>query len=346
MTMTRPIEIVCCTPFFEENWRWFSEEFDRKQFHWTFFNDRPKGAIESAIRRPNLSMIRACWQAVAYVKRHQVQLLVTHDPRVSFWCAVFVSLLKVKTDHIAHSFNFPALPRGLKYRCMKWAFSGISQFMVYSTFEQTLYQDYFEIAIERIKVVFFGASKPELQSGRSVEREDYICAIGGNSRDYPTLVQALEKLPNIPTVLVVRPDNLTNLKLPSHVKAFVNIPFPKAMAILKHSRFMVLPLKGSEVPCGHVTLVSAMHLGKTFIVTDSHGVSDYAHHEDNSILCAPFNSDALADAIAALWNDPEKCQRLSQNALCFVEKHCSEESTLSDFRQLLADRGWYKINPV
>ncbi|KAM3114181.1 glycosyltransferase family 4 protein [Phormidesmis sp. 146-33] len=341
LNRTRPIEIVCCTPFFEENWRWFSEEFDRQQFRWTFFNDRPQGAIETAIRRPNLSMIRACWQAVVYVKKHQVQLLVTHDPRVSFWCAVFVSLLQVKTDHIAHSFNFPALPRGLKYHCMKWAFANISQFMVYSTFEQTLYRDYFGLAIERIKVVFFGASKPQFLSDEG-DREDYICAIGGNSRDYPTLIQALETLPNIPTILVVRPDNLEKLKLPSHVKALVNIPFPKAMSILKHSRFMVLPLKGSEVPCGHVTLVAAMHLGKTFIVTDSHGVSDYAHHEDNAILCNPFDPDGLADAIAALWNDPKKCQRLSQNALGFVEKHCSEESTLSDFRQLLAERGLYQ----
>lgn len=336
--MKRPIEIVCCTPFFEENWSWFAEKFDCKQFRWKFFDDQPKGVIESSIRRPNLAMIRACLQAVKYVKRHCVELLVTHDPRVSFWCAAFVSLLKVKTDHIAYSFNFPALPRGFKYRSMKWAFSGISQFIVYSTFEQKLYSEYFEIPIERIKVVFFGAGKPEFQPEEPIERKDYICAIGGNSRDYQTLVKALEKLPNIPTLLVIRPDNLKSLTLPPNVKVFVDIPFPKAMNILKYSRFMVLPLQGSDVPCGHVTLVSAMHLGKTFIITNSHGVSDYAHHEDNAILCDPFDPDALAEAIAALWNNPEKSQRLSKNAQFFVEKYCSEEATLSYFQQLLVDR--------
>ena len=44
------------------------------------------------------------------------------------------------------------------------------------------------------------------------------------------------------------------------MRLHVAIPYPRAMNILQHSRFMVLPLKGSAVPCGHVTLVAAMLL--------------------------------------------------------------------------------------
>ena len=39
------------------------------------------------------------------------------------------------------------------------------------------------------------------------------------------------------------------------------------MSVLLHSRFMVLPLLTSDVPCGHVTLVAAMHL-----VLELHGL--------------------------------------------------------------------------
>src|SRR3546814_15688074 len=44
---------------------------------------------------------------------------------------------------------------------------------------------------------------------------DYIGAIGGNARDYPTLVAAARQMPEVTFVLVARPENLRNLDLPA-----------------------------------------------------------------------------------------------------------------------------------
>lgn len=333
--MKKSLRIVCCTTFFSENWNWFASELDEDLSNWHFFHNQPRGLLEKYIQQPDLAMIRSCRQAAHCALNSHADLLITHDPRVSFWCAFFATRLGVQAEHIAYSFNFPELPRGVKRRLMTRAFASISQFIVYSTLEKQLYSDYFGIPSERIEVSLWSAGVPEVQPEEPLEAGDYICAIGGNARDYQTLMAAMEKLPDIRLVLVVRPNNLKNLNIPPGVKVLVNLSRGQAMNILKYSRFMVLPLKGSEVPCGHVTLVLAMHLGKAFIITNSRGVSDYVFHNHNAITCEPFAPEALAEAIQNLWNDPNKCKQLGENGRQFAEEHCSEESARANLQHWL-----------
>jgi hypothetical protein len=54
------------------------------------------------------------------------------------------------------------------------------------------------------------------------------------------------------------------------VKVLSNVPYTRAMNLVAHSRMTVIPLRDSQVPCGHVTLVSGMLLKKPLIAT--HGV--------------------------------------------------------------------------
>jgi glycosyltransferase involved in cell wall biosynthesis len=249
-------------------------------------------------------------------------------------------LFGFKTEHIAYSFNFPELPQGLKKRWMKWALSSsISRFIVYSKIEKQLYSNFFDIPTERFDVVLWSVNTPTAKPDAPLVTGDYICAIGGNARDYPTLMAAMAKLPDIPIVVIVRPNNLNNLVIPSNVNVQVNLPIAQAMNILKYSRFMVLPLKGSDVPCGHVTLVAAMHLAKAFIITNSVGVSDYVFHDVNALTCEPFDSAALASTIRSLWDDSDKCQRLGENGLRFAEEYCSEQSACDHLQMLLDKRG-------
>jgi len=221
---------------------------------------------------------------------------------------------------------------------MQWAFASVSQFIVYSKVEKQIYSDYFAIPAERFQVTLWGVTPPLVEPDVPLEAGDYICAIGGNARDYPTLIRAMESLPEIPLVIVVRPENIAQMELPANVKPLVNLPFGQAMNILQHSRFMVIPLKGSKVPCGHVTLVAAMHLGKSFIITNSDGVSDYVIPEVNGITCQPFDSEALAIAIKQLWQDPHKCQEMGKNGQHFADQHCSETAAKQTLAAMLKSR--------
>lgn len=331
--------IIVCTPFSNRNWTWFSSSFDKSQIQWHFYYLEPKGIIEKYIRQPNLAKIRTCHQAIVAAKEKQADLLITHDPRVTFWCAFFAKRLGVKIEHTAWSFNFPELPKGIKRTWMTKAFQNVSHFVVYSTMERHLYSEYFQIPIDRFEVNLWSVVTPKVEPKTPLQKGDYICAIGGNARDYSTLIQAIKKLPDIPLVLVTRPHNLKGLNIPPNVKTLVNIPKTEAMNILQYSRFMVLPLQGSEVPCGHVTLVAAMHLGRGFIITNSRGIDDYVFNEVNAITCPPFDPDSLAAAINHLWQNPQKARKLGEKGKEFAIKFCSEEFARKSLWNHLVSKG-------
>jgi glycosyltransferase involved in cell wall biosynthesis len=111
------------------------------------------------------------------------------------------------------------------------------------------------------------------------------------------------------------------------------------MNILTYARFMVLPLLHSQVPCGHVTIVAAMHLGKAFIITDSEGVRDYVQDGYNAVTIPPRSTSALVEAIKQLWNEPSRCKSLAEHGKLFASKECTEERVVEHFRGWLADAG-------
>lgn len=308
---------------------------------WAFVDADPQSAVERWVKKPNLARLRAGWQTAGIARRQGAQLVVSHDPRVSFSCAYCLEKKRYPVRHLAFAFNFPALPRpGWNRRQMTRCFASIDRFLVYSTMEKQLYHEAFDLPLDRIDFLHWGVNPPAVEQPQvPLEQGDYICALGGNGRDYRTLVEAVRKLPDVRLVLVARPHNLVGLDLPANVKLYVDIPFGRAMNLLKFSQFMVLPLAGSEVPCGHVTLVNAMHLGKAFVISNSTGVRDYVQQGVNALACEAHCVDGLVAAIEQLRRDRELCKRLGASGMAFAAAYCSEASTLAYFRHYLEGCG-------
>jgi glycosyltransferase involved in cell wall biosynthesis len=281
-------------------------------------------------------MIRACLQAVRRASKGHARLLVTQDPRATFLCALFCRILRIQVDHYVFSFNFPELPKGLRRRLMRYAFRQVKKFSVHSSMEREVYSRYFDIPKDRIDLRLWSIGVPGVVPEYPLQAGRYVSSIGGNGRDYRTLLEAALRLPNILFVLVVRPASLAGLEVPANVKVIVNAPFEEAMNIMGHSAFTVLPLTGSTVPCGHVTLVCAMHLAKAVVATDSAGIYDYVRSGHNGVICEPFSPDSLAQAIAALWNNPTEIARLGENNRRFGDENCTEERMRSDLAAVLA----------
>jgi len=302
---------------------------------WEFFDDRPIHFWDK-LRRPNLGMIRACLSAVRRASKGHAKLMITQDPRATFPCALLCRFLRIRVDHYVFSFNFPELPTGLRLRLMRYAFRQVRQFSVHSSMERDLYSQYFDIPKERIQLRLWSIGVPDVSPEYPLREGRYVSSIGGNGRDYRTLLEASLQLPEIPFVLVVRPENMAGLDIPPNVKVIVNAPVEEAMNIMRHSAFTVLPLSGSTVPCGHVTLVCAMHLAKAVVATDSAGIYDYVQSGYNGVLCEPLSPDSLAQAIATLWNNLTEIARLAENNRRFGTEHCTEERMRSDLAAVLA----------
>jgi glycosyltransferase involved in cell wall biosynthesis len=289
------------------------------------------------IRRPNLTRWLGCWKATGKAIAGNAALFVSHDPKNTFIAERFLRLRHFKGAHIAYSFNYSALPQGIRHKLHKRAFETVDRFVVYSTLERSLYHKHLGIPMHKLDFVHWGVNPPRDDGATPIIPGRYICALGENSRDYRCLVEAMRSLPHIPLVLVVRPYNVSGMIIPDNVKVMSSIPFDAAMNVLRHSEFMALPLINPDVPCGHVTLVNAMHLGKALAITRSSGVIDYVREGDNALMCEAGNVEEMRGSINKLWEDLDLRKKLGQNGLRFATENCCEEKIVQNFHRMLEE---------
>jgi len=321
----------------EPEWKWFRDEFAAEaDLTWSRNHTLQGQRIPTWLpRRHTVARMLAAWNAAGDLENGR-DLLITHGPRPTLYGALSAKLRRGGTRHLAF-LNFTDLPVGLMRRVMAAAFKHVDHFAVYSTMEQRLYSDYFRLPIERFEMVHWGVHRPSFDAqDPAIEAGDYICALGSQARDYAVLCDAMRQLPRIRLVIVATARSMLGIEPPANVTVRQDISLPQAMNILGHSRFMVLPLRANDVPCGHVTLVSAMHLGKAVICTDSSGVTDYVQPGITGRIVQPGDANALARAIESLSRDPSEVERLGAAGKSFATEHCSELTTIDHLKNYLS----------
>jgi glycosyltransferase involved in cell wall biosynthesis len=328
------LSIVCCSEIQNPDWRWI--EPNLRDMNTTFnFVSCPR--IGSFLRI-NLGRMIGCWRAIKVARQTNASIVVTHGPTLAAWCCVFASILNCSTLGIfAHGFNFTALPGRLKTRIFSMVLHRAERFTVFSKMERALYASTFGIDIEKIDFVHWGVNPPRVEE-EAIEVGDYVASIGGNARDYRTLMDAARAMPGTKFVVVARPENLIGLDVPQNVTVHTNLPLNVTMNILGHSKLLALPLVGSEVPCGHVTLVSAMHLGRPIVVTDSTGVADYIKNGVTGLTVKMGSAIELRHAIQKLLNDETLLKSFGESGRRFASLDCSERAIALHFRDWLVSR--------
>ena len=263
-------------------------------------------------------------------------LLVSHGPRMTMYGSFALAARFRSRRHLAYAFNFTELPSAGTRAAMRTAFKGVDRFVCFSTMERRLYADFFDLDIARFDMIHWAVRPPVADpvTDRSLP-EAYVCAIGSQGRDYRTLMQAMTLLPRIGLVVVATPQSLHGLSIPPNVIVRCNVPLAQTMGILQRSRCSVVPLLGARVPCGHVTLVAAMHLERPSIVSDSTGIADYVHDGINGLTVAPGDPAALARAIEQLWDDAALNARLAGAARLFAQTHCREQAAVDYLERYL-----------
>ena len=317
------------------NWCWLKDEFARTDLQWKHFTSQSIKFSSIVPKSALLARGISAWQAVHQAKKNP-SLIVSHGPRPAMCAGSVARILQPDLPHLVYSFNFTNLPTGLQRKVMAKAFQQPKRFVCFSTVEARLYAEYFDIPIDKIYMLHWGVHAPEKNfTDPAIVIGDYICAIGSQGRDYATLFAAMKKLPNIKLVSVCKTDNIRDLKVPSNVEIRTNVPLIEANNILANSAFMVLPLRDSQVPCGHVTLVSAMFFQKALVITNSEGVHDYIKANETGVFCEPQNPSDLAEKIQLLWGDKAKRENIANNGSCFANTHCTEKTVVDYFRRFL-----------
>jgi glycosyltransferase involved in cell wall biosynthesis len=323
--MTRVVNVA---EIAADDWRFVADDIPATD--WQFHSSAPKNAIERLIRRPNIARYRA---AIAAAKDARfASVVVSHMPVITAVTAMAMKQTHAKARHLAVSFNFTSLPTSVRLRIMKQAIRGVDRFLVYSRAEQRLYPDLFELEPERFDFMHWPMAVPAGDQPPLVEGP-YICAAGGEGRDYGTLVKAMRGLSDIPLVIVARPGLVDTSDLPPNVRVLTNIPVEQFWTVVKHSTISVLPLRDAETNCGHITLTGSMLLGRSVVATRSSGIADYVTDLETGWLCHPRDPDALAHGIRTVWDDESLRAVLAERGHAFATVACNE----ANMRRYVAD---------
>lgn len=317
------------------SWNWLRDEFKHSDDEWLHYSSLGISLPSFLPKKDSIARIIAAAKAVN-LARKSPSILVSHGPRPALYSGNIAKIICPETPHLVYSFNFTDLPNGKQHRLMIRAFQQPSKFVTYSTVERKLYADYFDIPIEKIDMLHWAVHAPKVDKSETpLVFGRYICALGSQGRDYSTLIAAMKKLPNIKLILVASADSVLELNIPDNVKIFTNIPLAQAHNILANSEFMVLPLRDSQVPCGHVTIVSSMFFNKAIVVTNSLGVQDYIFDNKTGLFCEPKNAHDLSEKIKSLWDDSAKNTRLSAAGIAFANEYCTEKTAINYFAEFL-----------
>jgi glycosyltransferase involved in cell wall biosynthesis len=134
------------------------------------------------------------------------------------------------------------------------------------------------------------------------ELQAYFCCIGRNNRDWETLARAAEGS-GLRMLLVTSRGAVAHLPLPPGTVVREEISLDESMRVLEGAKFSVVPILDESTGAGHMTIVSAMLLGKPQIVTRVKTVDDYFFDGVHGISVPARDPEALRDALRRLEGD-------------------------------------------
>ena len=308
------LKVVSCAEIAEPGWTFLQVPLADLPLDWHHFSATPTSWWERRFTRPNLARWRATWSAARCAKQHPGAVIISHLPKTTLWLAIFCRLFSVKAAHIAFAFNFTDLPLGINRALMRWAFSKVDRFVVFSHAERARYAGYFGIDPGRIDFLPWEMDTPRTSEPAFVSGK-YICAVGSEGRDYDTLVEAVRHAPQIHTVIVTRAYNAPRGSLPPNVTLHTGLRGPDFWNVVKHAHAVVLPLRDEQTNCGHISLVGALQFGRPIVASESGGIEDYLKDDVNALVVKPGDAPALRLAIERMWDDSALHARLHQTII-------------------------------
>lgn len=321
----------------DPGWNWLGTAMSgRNDLHWRHASSLGTSPPHASPIGPIRHAITA-WSATTALAS-QDSLLVSHGHSAALHASVALALRRSPTPQLAYAFTFEALPTGARRRLFARALRHVDRFVSFSSLEARLYPAYFDLDPARFEAQRWGVRPPEVDfSLPPVIEGVYLSAIGSQGRDFTALVTALRGMPSVELVIVASPRCAGLERLPANVRLVHGVPLSHAMNILHHSTATLVPLRDAEVPCGHGSLVAAMHLGKAIAVTASSGIDDYVQHGVTGLTVPPDDAQAWRNAIGALLQNHKLRERLGRSGQAFAQGCCTEEHTVAWFERYLAN---------
>jgi len=252
-------------------------------------------------------------------------------------------LSKCKTRHIVWGINqsrrLLLFRTGFLNKIVNSIFDRSNKIVVHSNHEAKLFFSAHNFSPRKTKFVHWGFDLPALKEARFVDfDDDYICMIGRNNRDWATFATAV-KLSKVNAVAVC--SNLAesdrSMLLASGIHIYEDIDMIDCFNIIKHSRANVVLVKDDDRGAGHITVVAAMFMSKSQVISKVEVLSDYFIDGSHGYM-VPINSpEATSNVILKIWNNKTLREMHGRRAKEYAEKWFTNKHIAYEFDLLVKD---------
>ncbi|MBX7232933.1 MAG: glycosyltransferase family 4 protein [Caldilineales bacterium] len=171
---------------------------------------------------------------------------------------------------------------------------------------------------------------------------DHILSLGLSKRDYPTLIEAMRRLPTIACHLrlgsawMPERGDIDRGYLPENVAPKPFVSLLELRQCYEQCRFVVIPLqKTTQWSAGSTSALLAQTMGKPVIASKTPGMPDYVLDGETGILVEIGNPEAMADAIGYLWNKPELAEAMGRRAQEWVRATFSLDDWMGKMARII-----------
>ena len=196
--------------------------------------------------------------------------------------------------------------------------------------------------IEKEKLVKFGLYNPAYctfvamgsdgnffklqQSTINNQQSTIILAVGrDHARDYKTLFEAAEKLPDVEFVVICSRRNIEGLSVPKNIKILFDLTYREVADWYRRAMAVVIPMREMHRSSGQMTLTDSFQAGKPIIASDVVGIAHYGlKNGQDALLVSPGNAKQLAEAINKLTLDGNLRRKLGQGTRKLAQRFTTE----------------------
>ena len=191
------------------------------------------------------------------------------------------------------------------------------------------YRTWYPKLADRLQFQAFGFAvdpHPQLKpTEREIPGEPYLFSAGRSSRDYATLIQAVDGL-DIPLYVACdRYSELSQMDLPSNVTVLRDCYGRDFRQWLKGAQVAVTPLQPVAHSAGQMVVMEALTLGVPQIVTDVPGIRGYTDEGQAVELVPAGDVEALRERILMLWPDQALRASLQARGRSFFDSHLTRK---------------------
>ncbi|WP_108395441.1 glycosyltransferase [Devosia submarina] len=278
------------------------------------------------------------WYIFRTILMRRPDIVVSTEYRRSFLVNLALILSGSNAPHVVIGMNLSARPITSGYSMLQkkidWVFARSSTIVVHSTREAELFAALHKLPIDRFVFSHWGYDLPVSESTRfAAVAKPYACMIGRNNRDLETFAKAV-RLAGIRGIAVVPGYMQVDPELEQKLDIYRDLPMDDCIDCIRNAAINVTLLRDGERGAGHITVVTALHLGARQVHSNTDVLREYLPSKRFSIPVPIRDAAAVAEAMRmALEPEPES---LSKARRVFAKKWLSHTRATERIAAILA----------